>query len=98
MTAAEGGRREEVERDGSTLAKLGGAMMDTALAMANQVASRSTLATSLLKRAMTTGLSSQLAGALHFFLSPKSAYVSGQVVRVGEAGFTGQGSGLSVAR
>ena len=37
------------------------------------------------------GAESQLAGALHFFLSPKSAYVSGQVVRVGEAGFTGQG-------
>jgi len=28
---AEGGRREEVKCDGSTLAKLGGAMMDTAL-------------------------------------------------------------------
>ena len=37
------------------------------------------------------GAESQLAGALHFFLSPKSAYVSGQVVRVGDAGFTGQG-------
>lgn len=39
-------------------------LMDTALAMANQVAARSTLATSLLKRVMTTGLSNQLAGAL----------------------------------
>ena len=33
MTAAEGGRREEVERNGSALAKLGGAMTDTALAI-----------------------------------------------------------------
>jgi enoyl-CoA hydratase/carnithine racemase len=39
-------------------------MMDTALAMAHQVASRSALATRMLKRVMTTGLSNQLAGAL----------------------------------
>lgn len=39
-------------------------MMDTALALANQVASRSSMATTLLKRVMTTGLSNQLAGAL----------------------------------
>jgi enoyl-CoA hydratase/carnithine racemase len=39
-------------------------MMDTALAMARQVADRSPLATGMLKRVMTTGLSNQLAGAL----------------------------------
>jgi len=39
-------------------------MMETALAMAHQVASRSTRATSLLERVMTSGLSNQLAGAL----------------------------------
>src|SRR5690606_11042184 len=33
------------------------------------------------------GAESQLAAPLHFFLSPKSAYVSAQVVRVGAAGF-----------
>ena len=33
------------------------------------------------------GAEAQLASPLHFFLSPKSAYVSGQVVRVSEAGF-----------
>lgn len=33
------------------------------------------------------GAESQLAAPLHFFLSPKSAYVSGQVVRVRAAGF-----------
>ena len=58
--------------DAATLLQLGlvnrvvplAQLMDTALAMANQVAARSTLATSLLKRVMTTGLSNQLAGAL----------------------------------
>jgi enoyl-CoA hydratase/carnithine racemase len=58
--------------DAATLLQLGlvnrvvplAAMMDTALAMANQVASRSAVATRLLKRAMTSGLSSQFAGAL----------------------------------
>ena len=58
--------------DAATLLQLGlvnrvvplAEMMDTALALANQVAARSTLATGLLKRAMTTGLSNQLAGAL----------------------------------
>ena len=39
-------------------------MMDTALAMARQVADRSPLATGMLKRVLTTGLSTQLAGAL----------------------------------
>lgn len=39
-------------------------MMGTALAMARQVADRSPLATGMLKRVLTTGLSSQLAGAL----------------------------------
>jgi enoyl-CoA hydratase/carnithine racemase len=39
-------------------------MMDTALAMARQVADRSPLAIGMLKRVMTTGLSNQLAGAL----------------------------------
>lgn len=39
-------------------------MMDTALAMARQVADRSPMATGMLKRVMTTGLSNQLAGAL----------------------------------
>ncbi|ERP88968.1 3-ketoacyl-ACP reductase [Alcanivorax sp. P2S70] len=33
------------------------------------------------------GAEAQLASPLHFFLSPKSAYVSAQVVRVSEAGF-----------
>ncbi|ASK33421.1 3-oxoacyl-ACP reductase [Alcanivorax sp. N3-2A] len=33
------------------------------------------------------GAESQLAAPLHFFLSPKSAYVSAQVVRVAQAGF-----------
>ncbi|MBM1142990.1 3-oxoacyl-ACP reductase [Alcanivorax sp. ZXX171] len=33
------------------------------------------------------GAESQLAAPLHFFLSPKSAYVSAQVVRVGASGF-----------
>lgn len=58
--------------DAATLLRLGlvnrvvplAEMMDTALALANQVAARSTLATGLLKRVMTTGLSNQLAGAL----------------------------------
>ena len=36
------------------------------------------------------GAESQLASPLHFFLSPKSAYVSAQVVRVGPAGFDAQ--------
>ncbi|MCC4308021.1 3-oxoacyl-ACP reductase [Alcanivorax marinus] len=36
------------------------------------------------------GAESQLAAPLHFFLSPKSAYVSAQVVRVGAAGFDAQ--------
>jgi enoyl-CoA hydratase/carnithine racemase len=39
-------------------------MMDNALAMARQVADRSPMATGMLKRVMTTGLSNQLAGAL----------------------------------
>lgn len=58
--------------DAATLLQLGlvnrvvplDAMLDTALALARQVAERAPLATRLLKRAMTTGLSSQLAGAL----------------------------------
>jgi 3-oxoacyl-[acyl-carrier protein] reductase len=36
------------------------------------------------------GAESQLASPLHFFLSPKSAYVSAQVVRVSAAGFDAQ--------
>ena len=39
-------------------------MMPCAIELANRVASRSTLATSQLKRLMTTGLSAQLSGAL----------------------------------
>lgn len=58
--------------DAATLQQLGlvnrvvplEAMMDTALALAHQVAARSTLATSQLKRLLTTGLSAQLSGAL----------------------------------
>lgn len=60
--------------DAATLQRLGlvnrvvppAQMMDTAMAMARQVADRSPMATGLLKRAMTTGLSGQLAGALEF--------------------------------
>lgn len=37
------------------------------------------------------GAENQLAGPLHFFLSPKSAYVSGQVVRIGAADFGADG-------
>jgi 3-oxoacyl-[acyl-carrier protein] reductase len=37
------------------------------------------------------GAESQLAAPLHFFLSPKSAYVSAQVVRVTQAGFQAEG-------
>lgn len=38
-----------------------------------------------------SGAESQLQGPVHFFLSPKSAYVSGQLVRVTAAGFSGEG-------
>lgn len=38
-----------------------------------------------------SGAESQLAGPLHFFLSAKSAYVSGQLVRVGASGFGAEG-------
>ena len=37
------------------------------------------------------GAEAQVASSLHFFLSPKSAYVSGQVVRVGAADFAADG-------
>ncbi len=37
------------------------------------------------------GAEAQLQGPMHFLLSPKSAYVSGQVMRVSQAGFTGEG-------
>ena len=58
--------------DAATLLRLGlvnrlvpvNAMLPTALELANRVAARSSLATSQLKRLMTTGLSPQLAGAL----------------------------------
>ncbi|OIQ66742.1 putative enoyl-CoA hydratase echA8 [mine drainage metagenome] len=58
--------------DAATLQRLGlinrvvpdDTMLSTAMALAEQVASRSSLATTQLKRVMTTQLSSQLAGAL----------------------------------
>ena len=37
------------------------------------------------------GADAQIASPLHFFLSPKAAYVSGQVVRVGAADFAADG-------
>ena len=37
------------------------------------------------------GAESQIAGALHFFLSPKSAYVSGQSVKIGASDFGADG-------
>ena len=37
------------------------------------------------------GAESQLAGPLHFFLSPKTAYVSGQLIRVGASDFGADG-------
>ncbi len=45
------------------------------------------------------GAEDQVASSLRFFLSPKSAYVSGQVVRIGEAvsvAVPGEDSGLSI--
>lgn len=40
---------------------------------------------------MDDGAEAQVASPLHFFLSPKSAYVSGQAVRVGAADFAADG-------